>query len=71
MLEMFSGEHREPRNKQGSKGYRHLLHKLILRVIRFGEIFDVILKPLNLTLHGGQTALQDLCRHCRKSEKKI
>lgn len=39
------------------KGYGHLLHKLILLVVGFGEVFNVILQPLNLALHGGQTAL--------------
>jgi len=39
-------------------------------VICFGEVFNVVLQPLNVTLHGGQTALQDLGRHCGKSDKK-
>lgn len=38
------------------KGYRHLFHKLILLVVRFGEVLDVVLEPLDVTLHGGQTA---------------
>lgn len=38
------------------KGYRHLFHKLILFIICFGEVFDVILKPLNVPFHVGQTA---------------
>lgn len=38
------------------KGYRHLFHKLILFIGCFGEVFDVILKPLNVPFHVGQTA---------------
>lgn len=57
-------------NARGKKGYRHLFHKLILLVVHFGEVLDVVLKPHDVTFHGGQTALQDLSRHCRRKRNK-
>lgn len=53
------------------KGYRHLFHKLILLVVRFGEVLDVVLQPLDVPLHSGQAALQDISRHYGKKEKGI
>lgn len=62
---------RSANNKQKQeaekKGYRHLLHKLILRVVRLGEVLDVVLQPLDLALHVGQVALQDLSGHCEET----
>lgn len=53
------------------KGYRHLFHKLIPFVVRFGEVLDVILQPLDVPLHRGETALQDLSRHCLNEKKEV
>lgn len=62
---------RSANNKQKQeakrKGYRHLLHKPILRVVRLGEVLDVVLQPLDLALHVGQAALQDLSGHCEET----
>ena len=52
------------------KGYRHLFHKLIPFVVCFGEMLDVVLQPLDMPLHSGQTALQDLSRHCGNKKKE-
>lgn len=53
------------------KGYRHLFHKLIPFVVCFGEVLDVILQPLDVPLHRGETALQDLRRHCLNEKKEV
>lgn len=51
------------------KGYRHLFHKFIPFIVCFGEVLDVVLQPLDMPLHRGEAALQDLSRHCGNGKK--
>lgn len=60
-----------PQKNKPLKGYGHLFHKLILWVVCLGEVLDVIFKPLDVTFHGAQTAVQNLCRHCRENATKV
>lgn len=52
------------------KGYGHFFHKLVLLVVSLGEVVDVVLQPLDLTLHVVQTGLQNLCRDWKHTGKK-
>lgn len=42
------------------KGYAHLLHKLIVLILGFGEVLNVLLQALDLLVHGIEVALQSL-----------
>lgn len=63
------GANNKQKQEAEKKGYRHLLHKLILLVVRLGEVLDVVLEPLDLALHVGQAGLQDLSGHCGERER--